>query len=664
MNLGLLDWLIVATLIGGVVSLALYTRRYSRSVSDFLAGNRCAGRYLLTLSEGIVGLGLVGIIANFEKFYKAGFAASWWGNMMAPIALVLALSGFVSYRYRETRAMTMAQFFEMRYSRRFRVFAGIVAWGAGVLNYGIFPGIVARFFVYFCGFPPTLSVFGWTIPTIAPVMLFIMSITLMLTLTGGMVTVMISDFVQAQFLNVVFLIIAFVIFSKFSWGDITGVLQGLPKGKSLLNPFDQADIADFNIWFFFIFAFKLVYNRLGWQGNQGYNCAAKSPHEARMAGILAEWRNGVAYLIIMIMPICAYVLLHQVNPSGNAAEAVRTTIAAIPDPQIQNQMTVPIALVHILPVGIIGLLCAAMIAGTIGNDTTYLHSWGSIFIQDVVLPFRKEPFTPEQHLRLLRWSIFGVSAFAFVYSLVFPLRDYVIMYQLVTGAIYLGGSGAVIIGGLYWKKGTTAAAWSAMIAGATLAILGVVLRSMWPLIPSFVAISPQFPLNGAWMALAASLSSIVIYITVSLLTCREDFDMDRLLHRGDYAMPGEHQKAEKPHPLKWLGINHEFTRGDRMIYFSKIGWTSFWFLTFIIGTVWALTSGIPENLWAHWWRFTIILGVSVGIITIFWFLWGGFRDLAAMLKTLRTTIRDSSDDGSVASSSSSSQQAEEETSLR
>lgn len=45
--------------------------------------------------------------------------------------IVMALSGWVIYRFCQTCAMTLAQFFEMRYSRRFRVFAGLVAtWRA------------------------------------------------------------------------------------------------------------------------------------------------------------------------------------------------------------------------------------------------------------------------------------------------------------------------------------------------------------------------------------------------------------------------------------------------------------------------------------------------------------------------------------------------------
>ncbi len=657
MNLSLFDWLIVFSLFAGLAGIAISVRRYTRSVSDFLAGNRCAGRYLLTMSEGLTSLGLVGTIANFEKFYEAGFAAGWWGVMMAPIGMAIALSGWVNYRYRQTRAMTMAQFFEMRYSRRFRVFAGVVAWGSGILNYGIFPGICARFIVYFCGLPVTLNVAGIDVPTIAPVMALMFAVTLVLTLSGGMVTVMITDFLQAQFINIVFLIVMFFLVVKFAWSDVTATLTAAPPGKSLVNPFDQSGIGDFNVWFFMIFAFKLFYNRLGWQGTQGYNCAAKSPHEAKMAGVLAEWRGGVSYLILMLMPIGAYVLLHNPAFAGEAA-SINQTIATIGDAQTQKQMTVPVALAHMLPAGAIGLLCAAMMAATIGNDTTFLHAWGSIFIQDVVLPFRKKPLTPTQHMRLLRYSIFGVAVFAFCFSLLFPLRDYVVMYQLVTGAIYLGGSGAVIIGGLYWSRGTTAGAWWGLCTGGVLAVTGALLRMLWPSVPALAEIAPQFPINGAWVALVASVAAVTAYIAGSLLTCREPFNMDKLLHRGQYAIAGDvavgdvavgdEAGAGNPNARwKWLGITDEFTRGDRWIFGLKIGWTTFWVVAFVIGTVAALTVGISDHAWTNWWLFTVIVGAVVGVITIVWFLIGGMKDLVALLRTLRKQERDETDNGVV-----------------
>lgn len=143
-----------------LVLLALVTRgnwqakRLTRSVADFLAANRSAGPYLLATAEGTAGLGAVSIVAVLEQFGAAGFVPRFWGLVGAPVGMIITLTGFVRWRYRATRCLTMCQFFEYRYgSRRLRVFAGTLCWVSGVINMGIFPGVGTRFFINFCGLP-------------------------------------------------------------------------------------------------------------------------------------------------------------------------------------------------------------------------------------------------------------------------------------------------------------------------------------------------------------------------------------------------------------------------------------------------------------------------------------------------------------------------------
>jgi SSS family solute:Na+ symporter len=659
MNLTEIDWLIVTVAGLSLALVAVWTRRYTRSVSDFLAANRCAGRYMLTLSAGIASFGVASVIANFEKFYQAGFAAYWWGMMLAPIAMIIAMSGWVAYRFRETRALTMAQFFEMRYSRNFRVFAGMLTWISGILNYGVFPGIVANFFITFCGLPQTLSIAGVEVRTLLVIMGVFLGLALLLVFSGGMVAVMVMDFFQSQFLNVVFIVLVGVVFYKVGWAHTTETLTASEPGKSLMDPFDQSQISDFNFWFFAILAFKSLYNCLGWQGTSGHNAAARTPHEAKMSRVLAEWRNGVYYLLMMVAPIAVYVAMHHGGYESVSAPAL-AALGQIDDPQTATQMTVPVTLVYLLPAGVVGLLAAAMFMAAIATDNSCLHSWGSIFVQDIVLPFRrgKQPLSQRAHIMLLRLSILLVAVFAFLWSAFFPLRDYLLMYFLLTGTIYLGGSGAVIIGGLYWKRGTTAAAYTAMISGCLTAAVGMILQAAWPHIPMCAAIMPEFPINGAWLAMIAYMTSIVGYVVVSLATCRKAANLDLILHRGKYASPEDTAPpsgsqggatSQLPRWKRILGFTPGFTRGDSFIYYFKLGWTCFWTILFIFGTIFGLTIGFGKSTWTGFWLFTIIVSTLAGVGTVIWFLWGGFRDLGKLLRLLREKQRDSdvNDDGQV-----------------
>src|SRR5215213_1882716 len=152
-----IDWLLVAVPIGFVLAVAVYTRRFVKSVADFLAAGRCAGRYLLANARGESDSGLTNTLAKFEVILISGFVLNYWDLVSIPVLLLVGISGFVVYRFRETRALTLAQFFEMRYSRRFRLFMGMLAFVSGILNYGIFPAVSSRFFFFFPGPAATVT---------------------------------------------------------------------------------------------------------------------------------------------------------------------------------------------------------------------------------------------------------------------------------------------------------------------------------------------------------------------------------------------------------------------------------------------------------------------------------------------------------------------------
>jgi SSS family solute:Na+ symporter len=664
-----IDWAIMAVPMAVVCFIAYKTNKYMKGVSDFLSAGRVAGRYLVCTATGMAGMGVISVVAAFEQRYVAGFASTWWQILSWPISLLMAFTGFVIYRYRETRALTLAQFFEIRYSRRFRIFAGILVAGSGILNYGIFPAIGGRFFVYFCGLPETVHFAGITIPTFAIVMTVFLGTALFFVLIGGQLTIMVTDCVQGLFSYAMYLVVALALLYMFSWHQISVALMSFPKNASLINPFRSFGVKDFNIWFEMIAIIGFIYTMMAWQGTQAFNASAASPHEQKMGNLLGGWRGLVFEVMQTLLAICALTYLTNHDFAKGAAE-VNQLISHIhgantaEQKYLQTQMRVPMALAHFLPIGIKGIFAALMFFLACTNDVSYLHSWGSIVAQDVIMPFRKKPFSPKGHMLLLRLCITGVTIFGFCWSLFYHQVGYIKMYLAVTGAIFLGGAGSVIIGGLYWKKGTTAAAWTALIAGGIIAVSGIYLDHYWIEIQphllrwyphsDYLIRNPQtFPINGQWVSLITMATSIFLYTVVSLLTCRKDFNLERMLHRGQYAVDANGNPAPVPNRpprtlTELLGIDGQFTRGDKILAGGMFCYTMGWFLVVAVISIWNLIKIWPDQWWSNYWYYAgVIVPIVLGTVTSVWFTIGGVRDLQRLFRRLKTLQRNPADDGRV-----------------
>lgn len=637
MNLTWIDWTIVLALLILMLGMVMISKRLVKSVTDFLAAGRTGGRYVISMFQGTAALGAITVVGAFEMNYVAGFNLRWWEMWTAVILVGMSVLGWVVYRFRQTRALTMAQFFEMRYSRKFRIFAGLLAFISGIINLGIFPAVSARFFIYFCGLPDYIYVLGIPVSMFALVMFVVIFIPIYFIFSGGQIAIMFTDFIQGVFVNIVFVLIVIVLMLKVDWTHIGQALTSAPPEASLINPFKSSNVKDFNFWYFFIGMIGLIYTKLSWQGNQAFNVSAKSAHEAKMADVLTNWRLIPQWgLFLVFVPIVAYTVFHH-GDFKSIVDSIQPIISSAGSPMIQSQVKVPLVLTKLLPVGMMGAFAAIMLAAAIACHNSYLHSWGSIFIQDFIMPIRRKPFEPQKHMKYLKLSILGVGIFIFFFSLIFQQSEYIFLYMAITGSIFVGGSGAVIIGGLYWKRGTTMAAWSAMITGSSIAVGGIIIQQ----------IVPDFPINGQMFWGLAMLGSSVVYILVSMFGKKQSFDMDRMLHRGKYAVEKEIAEDQPQKGWKVLGMTKEFTKGDKLIYIATYTWTFIWVVAFIIGTIYNLTHEVSNSSWMKFWEIYIWIYLFTSIIVIIWFTIGGIINMKQMVTALKAMKRDHADSGYV-----------------
>lgn len=638
MNAANLDWSIMFLTWAVMVLSVPIAKKYMRSVADYLSAGRSAGRYILSVAQGIAALGAISVVAMMEQNYIAGFSMSWWGLTMNLVVLGVTASGWVIYRFRETRCLTLAEFFERRYNKKFRIFSGFIAFVSGIVNFGIFPAVGARFFLNYLGLPESVAFAGFDIPTFALLMLFLLSTSLYFVFSGGHVAVTIADFIQGVFSNFVFIwMILFFLFNV-SWDQIFYSLNQAPENASLVNPFKTSQVEDFNLGFFLIGILIYVYGTMSWQGTQAYNASAKNAHEAKMGSLLTNWRNIPQNLFMLFIPIIAYTVLHHPD-FANEAGFVNSVLNSGTTDTAVSQMRVPTVLVSMLPPGLMGAFAAVMLAAFISTHDTYLHSWGSIFVQDVYMPFQKKPLSPEKHLKVLRWSTIGVAIFIFMFSLIFQQSEYILLFFAITGAIFFGGSGAVLIGGLYWKRGTAQGAWWAMSLGASLSVFGIFGERYIDSWPNW--------LNGQVMTGIVIACCIVAYVVASLNSKQKDVNLDKLLHRGKYETKKEKKliQSEVPRGLRAIGITEEFTKSDRRLYYLTYTWVIGWFLVFLVGTIYNLNVDVLDDQWVSFWKIYMWVNIVAAIFVTIWFTRNGFKDLKEMLKRLKNRKIDVNDNG-------------------
>lgn len=742
-----LDWGIVIGFLLFIVWIGIYSMRYVRGVTDFLACGRVCGRYVISVADMANGLALITMIGAVEAGYKSGWAYGFWGTVTTPLLIFLSLTGFVFYRFRQTKAMSFGQFIEMRYSRRLRIFASTLRSISEMLANMILPALAGRFFICFLDLPDTFDVFGIQISTFMTIMLICLTLAIAMILFGGSVTLVITDTIQGLIAYPVLTIFVFFLFWKFSWTtEILPVLTDRAKGESFLNPYDVENLRDFNIFYVFVAIFSVFLNRGIGLGAGGGTSAAKSPHEQKMAGVLGTWRGGFMGVFYLLLVLVVVTFMNHENFSEKATESrkelsARVAKEIIADPEIRqkiimkteaipahhhmigvdkplsmkenldtpylnaiaqvsqenpeadikgkvpefkilfHQLMLPSVLRKILPEGMMGLFCMLVILMIISTDDSRIYSASLTLSQDLILPLLKKQPTPKQHINIIRLVTIAVGIFFFCGSLFMSQLEYVNLFVMIMYGIWAAGAGIVVMGGLYTRFGTAQGAWSALLSGSGLMLIGILIQRNWaayvypwleqlnwtialgsametissPFNPYVVwKMSPyQCPFNAVELSFLSMLLSITMYCLVSFLTCHHPFDLNRMLHRGKYNTDGNVEVESgwtwKNLFSKMIGITNEYTTGDKIIAWSVFLYSfGFGFCLFLVIVIWNVFDVWSKEWWGEYKLIcALIIPSVVAAVTTVWFFIGGVVDLRHMFRDLKKQNVDELDNGVV-----------------
>ena len=468
-----LDWGIVIVYLLLSVAVAFWVKRFAGNMTNFVGAGRAVGPWLGIATLTGTEMGLITVMYSAQKGFTTGFASFHIGVIAGVVAFLIGVTGFIIVRLREHKVLTIPEFYEKRFGRRTRILGGVMLAFGGLLNMGLFLKVGAMFIVGITGMNPDGD-------TLKLVMVGLLILVLIYTVIGGMISVVITDYIQFVVLSFGILVTGWLAIQHVGWDNIFETVDTHFEGDSGFNPLNEDS------------GFGLEY--VLWMGFLGIvNCALWPTAVARALAMESTaalhkqftW-SSVSFAIRMIIPnllgICAFVFVMTKAPD---------LLELFDEKGVDNIYAMPIFLGRILPAGLIGLLTAAMIAAFMSTHDGYLLCWSSVITQDVIAPLFKGKLDNPTRIKITRILIVLIGLYILYWGLFYTGREDIWDYMAVTGAIYFTGAFSLLVGGLYWKRASSTGAVLGLLAGC-LAVIGLdpVQRVVYPYTPGSIEARP------------------------------------------------------------------------------------------------------------------------------------------------------------------------------
>lgn len=500
MNIAPLDWLIIGSMFAAFLAIAIYINSLCKSVSDYLVSGRKV-RVWLGMGAGVAGeIGLVTIVGTCEQGYLRGFSSVFIITLTMLIMVPLfGIFGFGIERFRATKAMSVSQYIEMRYSSRLRVITGFLNSISGVLQMCIFP-IVGAHFLRVLMSAPEYILPDSTIQTAWVIMGILLISTVIFTFLGGYVTLIVTNFFQSI---IIVGVLYWLLFRLISMSSLQEIWSGLEQSKGLsgIYPFSGDDGSYGVVFWLWMCTMSILLQFSYGPYLQKYASMDKPKTVSRSYLFGYLFGTGRAFVILTI-GVVTLVSLGKVPPSGIEVGQYDWSATAT-----------PYYLSTVVPVGMMGLLLGGLLFADVATTDQYILSWSTTIINDCVMPFKKIPFTPSQHIMAVRITIVVLCSFFFfvgvTYKPIMPLWEYLWLCVNI-----IGGTGIAVLFGMYWKRASTAGAYSAVITCTVLPLSDLVARRV------LLEISPEkpYPFTPQMTGFSTYVLAAVLLIVISLMS--------------------------------------------------------------------------------------------------------------------------------------------------
>jgi len=274
---------------------------------------------------------------------------------------------------------------------------------------------------------------------------------------GGMLSVLITDYLQFIMMNIGLISVSLLFIFGFGWDNLVLHLEE-SYGAPAFNPFEGGQYGWDRVLLDLLVAFAVI---LTWQTIIARVLAAK------------DARTGQGIYI----GTAPYWIVRFALPAifGIAAFYYFSDIGELPEKDI---LAMPQLIAAKVPIGLLGIVVAAMLAADMSTNSSYLLAWSSVIYNDVLQPFHKNQWSQKKSLYVNRMLVAGIGIFLLLYGLWYPLKGDLWVYMQVTGTIYLASMSVILIAACYWEKANDWGAMAAILVGSLIPISFLILQQM------------------------------------------------------------------------------------------------------------------------------------------------------------------------------------------
>jgi SSS family solute:Na+ symporter len=506
---------LLATMVAGIM-----VRKYVGKVEHFLVAGREMNVYLGIASLAATEFGIVTCMYTAQNGYKYGFAGATPGLLQAIAMFVIGVTGFCVKPLRDSGVMTIPELFEKRFGSFIRWLAGVVIVLGGLLNMGVFLRMGGDFL---------LLVTGLHGQYLLEIMMTVLLVAVAVyTILGGMLSVLVTDFLQFVVMSVGLIVVTVMILTQVGWSRLVTTVE-THYGTGGFNPFANAELG-FSFVVFQIFLQTAA--TLTWQTCIARLLSAKDTKTGRKVYTGTAFFFCCRFLIpglwgMAALAILGWSPLNVLSPKELATipPPIQTKIAASQAPDALKDVTaaekkalprevvdkldnvslhgMPRFLGQFLPIGLMGLLIAAMLAADMSTDSSYMLTWGSVIYNDIMAPFRKTRWSEKKGLLWNRFIVAMIGVYLLIFGLWYKLEGDLWAYLGITGTIYLASMSVLLIACCYWKRANNWGAAGAIVCGALIPVAFLVMQKL----PATANLAQQI---GPWY------SGIAAYVIAGL----------------------------------------------------------------------------------------------------------------------------------------------------